>query len=802
MSKRKKQKRTAEQTTPSRTLTDRGEQGRRLLLGFITILIVARPLVVGEDPGLLSDFSHPANHILTFLWLIAAAGWALWRYLAKQPSGKVGLVEGALLVTVVLVFVSAGAAGYKHAAWLIAWEWLIFLLALFLIRQLVRTDTDRRYILAAFLANVVSLSVYALYQHTVVVPRTEKSIEGLTQHVQKMHRKLQKQEAMIGALGGAPALPVAFLLTGDQTGAVERIGELLRERKQIYIEQNHARASFMYPASFANYLALLLPIMAFAGFAFYRKDPEDKRAWLVLLCLALGLGALWLTMSRGPFFVVLMLGLIAIGVRYRAVLWQKKAWLVVGVVVALGAIGGLLYLDRADFTEPQGGVPGRLQIWKASWSVVQQHPWMGVGPGNFQRHYLAEKPVQAVGHITEPHNFLLEMWASSGLFALLALLVALGLFMAKGSHMLRATEEPPGGEERKGLRWEFYGAGMLGLLLGYMLHEMSTAPAEALQPRIGMDAQSLFALAMIACGRSLVWFASFALFEHVPWSRRRMGMALWLGVVALIVSLLASGGISFPSVAQPLWICIGLGLTLLAPSETETKAEPRPMEAMAALPVLAGFAFAYFLYVLIPVARSNSLAVDAMQSARAYQEQGEARLRSVKARVAYLYNQVARPLSEAVTKQDTGNSIRRIQLARAFREVWALSLSTDLATVQKSHYFQAALANLVGARDLDPRNVDAIRNQSELHLLIARWVVDPDDRLEQYKRAVSLLKQAIDLDPTSPHLYYQMAVLYRETGEMDLAGTAARKALELHKEAPPGRRLSAEQKKRANRWKL
>ena len=57
-----------------------GPEGlRRGLLGLVTALIVARPLVAGEDPGLLAPLSSTTNLVLTLLWLFAVLGWAIWR---------------------------------------------------------------------------------------------------------------------------------------------------------------------------------------------------------------------------------------------------------------------------------------------------------------------------------------------------------------------------------------------------------------------------------------------------------------------------------------------------------------------------------------------------------------------------------------------------------------------------------------------------------------------------------------------------------------------------------------------------
>src|SRR5438128_2434263 len=104
---------------PDRLPSGPGGVLRRLLLLLLTALIVARPLVLGEDPGLQSDFADTSSLLLTLLSLLAAACWSLWRLVFFRPAGGARLdsdrggfgpgtyVELGLLMTVLLVFVSA-----------------------------------------------------------------------------------------------------------------------------------------------------------------------------------------------------------------------------------------------------------------------------------------------------------------------------------------------------------------------------------------------------------------------------------------------------------------------------------------------------------------------------------------------------------------------------------------------------------------------------------------------------------------------------------------------------------------------
>src|SRR5262245_8698783 len=182
--KKRRQGKTAEETTVPEPAPAAGpELLRRYLLGLLTALIVARPFILGEDPGIVAALTDTSNLVITLLWIVAAVGWASWRAWSGRGAWYGGVVEAGLLATVVLVFTGAASvARYKHPAQLIGWEWLVLFLALFLVRQLAVTDEDRRGLLTAALATVVVLSGYRLYQSATEKPeardKSRASLEG------------------------------------------------------------------------------------------------------------------------------------------------------------------------------------------------------------------------------------------------------------------------------------------------------------------------------------------------------------------------------------------------------------------------------------------------------------------------------------------------------------------------------------------------------------------------------------------------------------------------------------------------
>ena len=96
--------------------------------------------------------------------------------------------------------------------------------------------------------------------------------------------------------------------------------------------------------------------------------------------------------------------------------------------VLLAAAVAVGTLDRDRLAQASKSFGYRLQYWQSSLQMIADHPWLGCGPGNFQDAYTRYKLPEASEEIADPHNFLLEIWATAGTPAALAFLAVLGCF--------------------------------------------------------------------------------------------------------------------------------------------------------------------------------------------------------------------------------------------------------------------------------------------------------------------------------------------------------------------------------------
>ena len=168
------------------------------------------------------------------------------------------------------------------------------------------------------------------------------------------------------------------------------------------------------------------------------RSAAGVRRWLWLLATLPITASLLASQSRGAIiaFAVTTLTLAAIDARRRLF-----------VPVALGAgvlLGGIALLvdDRyAPSRVSSDRASGRIDIWHTAWQAFLDHPWTGIGAGNYVPQSIERLTVEPgvelikshllTGRGIEVHNIYLEALTERGVFGLLTL-VALILTTAYG----------------------------------------------------------------------------------------------------------------------------------------------------------------------------------------------------------------------------------------------------------------------------------------------------------------------------------------------------------------------------------
>lgn len=751
---------------------------RRILLGAVTALIVARPLVLGEDPGLLirqvaaSSLSADSyGLVLTLFWFVIALGWAGWRAWTGNGRWGIGLIEGGLLLIAGLMFLGAAAvASYKNPAYLIAWEWLALALAFVLVRRLARDDGEQHRLLAALVASAISISAYAIYQYVHEFP--------------DMRRFLDEQ---------IQAAPANYWLVQS------------RDRLDLGVY-----GTFVHPNSFSGYLGLFLPAGLGWAWVAWRCGGWSWKSAATAGCALTMVIALLLTRSKGAILGTLLVAALVAGIQLRRSLASRRALTFAGLVAfAIACVAVLVTLQGTgrDNLEQKtvSSFAKRLDYWSATWKMLNdpEHPaffWLGVGPGNFSRYYPRFMLETADEEIKDPHNWAFDLWTNAGIFSLLALVMVLALLFVKTwpavqSPIVDEDSTPDEGEQaNRTTRWEFYLGGMLGLTLGFILRTMA-------QPH--RDFIVILDEGIVAGVRSLLWFACFALLESIAWPGPSRVLAIMAGVAVLFLNLTVSGGISFPAVALPLMVMMALAQSAMPAEEAEP--ERSRSAALTPLPILAGVCLGYLLLCFHPVTSSTQQVRKVIPYYEGYEKalvqahEGNVveEQRILNKAHEYLQSRIIGPLQLAA-KDDPSDAFPQLQLAEWNGKLWELRYE-----MQGKSDEGVRLLGLKSARQvtfLDPQSLDGHLALYRLNTLFAKRA-DPKIAEELHARAARQFRDAVERAPTNAYLRYQLAeALFRADNPKEGKLEAA-EALRLDElSSNPSRQLNEPHRRQARKW--
>lgn len=758
---------------------------RRGLLVLVTALIVARPLIPGEDAGRLLLFTGAGNQVLTFLWIAVAVGWAAWRAWSQEGLWRFTLVEVGLFGLAILSFFSAQDAAFKHPAWLLAWEWVGVLVAFCLVRQLARSPRENLGLFSAILATGVSVAAFAIYQKA--VPPVAPTVDP----------------TLLEIFGPDAEPPPADGVT----------------------------STFGKAGTLMTYLRLLAPALLIGLFLRFRPP----------LC--------WIASAGGAALLIC-----ATATPERIIQW---AW-VAGIAAVIVAAGVLLRKRRSE-DRPWDArvVVGAVLLILATVALDPKGPagpllsGLGVGPGNYGReliHLKMASPSAAVRLEDLPENPLSAVGATTGVVALFVLLLALAAFYYS-TRVAWWLAPPPAEPEETPRRLpalgEFYAGGILGLTLAVGL---------TLDP-YGTD---LFREGAEAAGRSLVWFASFALLSGAVWTPRAIVGAAAAGIG---LTLLPFGDILSPSVALPMWVLAAVALNLVGAGWTW---DPRHWLALALpMPLLTIVALAYLMLGLYPSVSSGM----EVASARRYYEQWRSevepewktRLKDAKTpedKMAagiwanrYVSLVILRPIGQAVIS-DPGNPYPLAESAYWAAKRWQIfaglkdSLSETWPPRQedawKKDVYQSDTARaqaVASIQGYDPKGHLASWSQYQTRAFIyapqltslKKPLMSEDEQKQlnkeigsTYERSAralhdliktdpahpnyrdwraDLIEKALKVDAANPQLHQLLAEIAITSGDLAKAKEEAREALSQNeKEASPRRKLSDEQRKQIQTW--
>ncbi|MDP2143776.1 MAG: Wzy polymerase domain-containing protein [Gallionella sp.] len=189
---------------------------------------------------------------------------------------------------------------------------------------------------------------------------------------------------------------------------------------------------------FADYIALGLISL---GLLFQQHGLKGRYAALLALPLLL---AMTLSGSRSTWLYLLLMSALAAWWGWRDAAQRPLLRYSLSLLAGFGAMHMVVQLpfmagagssvdtmQRMFGEDASGGI--RLYLWRESWLIFGQSPWMGVGFGQFAWHHLQMLPVLQPGNIqglyNNAHNLVFQLAVETGISGLLLLFVSLGMWL-------------------------------------------------------------------------------------------------------------------------------------------------------------------------------------------------------------------------------------------------------------------------------------------------------------------------------------------------------------------------------------
>jgi O-antigen ligase len=198
------------------------------------------------------------------------------------------------------------------------------------------------------------------------------------------------------------------------------------------------------PFESANYLSLYLAPVILMTFAEWLKAFKG-RLWKRVVwqfALAVMVLGLWGSQSYAAF-IALAVGVIFYLIFTKDLTIRLKKIAFISMVV-IGLIGLLTQLDTPKFQQfldfsDRTSSSVRIEVYTIATKLIQQHPWVGIGLGQFEVQYQVNAP-EILGHapyewvMLHPHNLFLALWLNTGLLGLLAMMGLVGWIFWRGFH--------------------------------------------------------------------------------------------------------------------------------------------------------------------------------------------------------------------------------------------------------------------------------------------------------------------------------------------------------------------------------
>jgi hypothetical protein len=540
-----------------------------------------------------------------------------------------------------------------------------------------------------------------------------------------------------------------------------------------FFTNGNSAGSFAILASFA---ALALFIDKFKCRKASQSGNHQSGLLPLIMCgvaAAIIIAGLIITSSKGAIAASLIAAVFFVAFIYFGnwLNMHKKAILLVCLLLFTAAGYTVVSYGMAHDRLPGGNsMLVRWQYWLAAAKMYADHPFTGVGPGNFAHFYTRYKPAAALESVADPHNFLLSILTQYGPLGLVGFLALFLIplwkyFPGQTGPSPQVQSQPP---------FRILAAIYLLVLSVVLLLIRPLLMHTLLGNTFGVALYLIFTLYVAPVSAFAVGFWLLATPQHEIRSMSIISAALFCAISGLLLHNL----IDFAIFEPPVFTAFCAIVACLIASDTQQN--PQPMLAIKpSLPariilVASGLALigGFFNYALVPVAKTSSRNQQAVRQGQPYEYTHQ-----------FLYqaaeqdplDPTALNLNGRLYLQHYNNLLPRLVPSLHSEEgKGAETQPTDAQTAllkKAEACFYAAIAR----DNADFKNYEKL---SEVYTLLA------ENSPEQEKKdllhyAMDNLWSAVERYPTSDRLRFELAETAEMLGKTDIAVAQYTKAVEI-----------------------
>lgn len=701
------------------------------LLGIGTALIAAAVVYAGYWPSDSIAVQLGEARYLVGLLLAAATVVLLVRIARERGDWLIdALAWGLALWMVIATWANAEGANLRLAVNEL-WWWIAAAALLSAARRCVVLPPVRQALVYLLLGITAGVAVYGWHQLLIDFPNLLERYQtdpeavlreaGIVAEAGSAQRVIFENRLYDGGPTGTFALAnsMAALLVG---GVVVMLG---------YVGQRWRELSLFFRLSWSGVLLITL------GMLLASRSRSAVAALLLVAALFLCLRLVSSGQRRGlrPRRGVLIGGSVAL-------------LLAAGLV---GAVAWQRWSHSEWISQAPASVAIRINYWRACARMVAQAPLLGVGPGQFKARYEAFRVPESTEQIADPHNLFWQALTTGGIPA--GLLLAALIFATTWQATRRAkfirdrAPEPPDEAQptaprdwRFSPQWVYAGAGAAALAVWLL------GAASGYLPDV--DAALLASLAAVGV-IVLAAFSAPAETEAATISRALSRMTLW-GFAAMVIDLLAAGGLTVPGVAIPLWLFAAVAAPWAGnaspPAESAAAEPPRARHRQLLVGGTAAVLLAGWYLTAIRPVQQAALATGQFESAWAQRSFGvaEAALRQAMEADPWAADS-ALQLAQLLMQQGLNDPQQRRRLESAW---------------------QAAEAEALRRSGDDPASLRVLADAQ-------LWYYQRYGDRAALQRAAELYERTVERSPSHQSYAAQLAEVYRELADPRAAEVAA-----------------------------